>query len=103
MSAIKSIFRAIWARVHIVLAGIAAVARLILLAVESLIGLEGTIRSRLIARLTAPEGQRLAFDFARAFVPNLAIGSKFITAYDNSGTVLVTRFDDVKDVLRRTG
>ena len=101
MSVIKSLFSAIWTRVLVFGAGIAAIIRLIGIAIASLIGVSGTIKSRLIARLTSPEGQRVAFDFARAFVPNLAIRRKFIAAYDNNGTALVTRFDDVRDVLRR--
>jgi cytochrome P450 len=101
MWAIKSFFSAIWTRLLIVAAGIAAIVRLIGIVIASLIGVSGTIRSRLAARLTSPDGQRVAFDVARAFVPNLVIKSKFIAAYENNGTALVTRFDDVKDVLRR--
>jgi cytochrome P450 len=43
------------------------------------------------------------FSVLRALKPNLNIRRELITAYRNSGTVLVTRFDDVEDVLRRDG
>jgi cytochrome P450 len=101
MSAIVSFFRALWTHLKIVLAGLAAVARLVGVGLGSLVGIDSTIGSRLAATFTAPESQRLAFAVARAFVPNLVLKSKFIAAYDNSGTAIVTRFEDVKDVLRR--
>src|SRR6516164_2264175 len=100
MSAIVSFFRALWTHLKIVLAGLAAVARLVGVGLGSLVGIDSTIGSRLAATFTAPESQRLAFAVARAFVPNLVLKSKFIAAYDNSGTAIVTRFEDVKDVLR---
>ncbi len=92
---------AIWTHLVIFALGIAAVARLAGVALGSLVGTEGSFASRLAAKLATSDDQRLAFDVARAFLPNLALRSKFITAYDNEGTVVVTRFDDVKDVLRR--
>jgi cytochrome P450 len=101
MRAIKSLFTAIGTRLVIFAVGIAAIARLTGIATASLFGFKGSIQSRLIARLTSPTGQRVAFDFARAFVPNLTLQRKFVAAYDNTGTAFVTRFDDVKDVLRR--
>lgn len=101
MSAIFAFFSAIWTHLLIIAMSILAIGRLIGLAIAALAGSGGTIRSRLLARLTSPDGLRIAFDFARGFLPNLAVRRKLITAYDNTGTVLVTRFDDVKDVLRR--
>jgi cytochrome P450 len=71
------------------------------MAVSSLFGSSGTIQSRLAASLSAPAGFRLIFCVLRAFVPNLVMRRKLITAYDNGGTAVVTRFDDVKEVLRR--
>jgi cytochrome P450 len=82
-------------------AAFAAIVRLMGLVVTSLFGRAGTIQSRLTTALTAAPGQRLVFSVLRALKPNLNIRRKLITAYRNSGTVLVTRFDDVKDVLRR--
>lgn len=93
--------RATWVRVEIFLSAVAALIQLLLIAAASVLGHEGTVRTRVIARLSAPTALRLLCDVLRAFVPNLALRSKIITSYDNVGTVVVTRFDDVKDVLRR--
>jgi cytochrome P450 len=101
MYLIGSVCSALWTHVVIFGAALAAIVRLVGMAVASLFGRAGTIQSRLTAALTAPRGQRLVFGVLRALKPNLNIRRKLITAYDNSGTVLVTRFDDVKDVLRR--
>lgn len=103
MSAIVSFFVALWTRLLIVGSGLAALARLVGTALSCLSGKDGTFATRLRAKLTTPEDQRLVFAFLRAFIPNLALSAKFITAYENTGTVLVTRFEDVKDVLARDG
>lgn len=103
MSAIISLFIAIWTRLLIVFSGLWAPVGIVWIGIRSLFGSGGTIATRLRANLGGPEGQRLIFSFLRAFIPNLALPVKFITAYENSGTVLVTRFDDVKDVLSRDG
>jgi cytochrome P450 len=100
MNPIGSVCSTLWTRVLIAVAALAAIVRLVGMAIASLFGRSGTIKSRLTAGLTAPRGQRLVFAVLRTFKPNLHI-RKLITTYENSGTVLVTRFDDVKDVLRR--
>jgi cytochrome P450 len=101
MARIAGLFRTLWIRLLIVVLGLAALGRLIGIALASLVGLSGTVASRLAARLTAADGQRIVCDVARAFLPNLVFARKLVAAYDNGGTALVTRFDDVKDVLRR--
>ena len=95
------IIKAIWTHLLILLAGLGAIARLVGLVIGSLFGGGGSLKSRLIARFTSAKGQRLVFDVARAFLPNIAIKHKIITAYDNNGTAFVTRYDDVKEVLGR--
>jgi hypothetical protein len=101
MSLINALFSTIWTRVLMLGAALAAAGRLIGMAVASPFGRGGTAKSRLIANLTAPAGQRVAFDLLRAVLPNLVLRRRFVTAYDNGGTAVVTRFDDVKDVLAR--
>ncbi len=101
MSVIASFFRSAWVHLVIVLSGFAALVRLVGIALGCLVGRGGTIASRLAARLSAPDGQRLAFAAARCFVPNIALRFKLITAYDNTGTTFVTRYEHVKDVLSR--
>jgi cytochrome P450 len=53
------------------------------------------------ATLTSPEGQRRVFAALRAFQPNLVLNRQLVKAYDNTGTVIVARREDVYDVLDR--
>jgi cytochrome P450 len=53
------------------------------------------------AALTTPEGQRQAFAALRAFQPNLVLSQVLVKAYDNTGTVIVSRRQDVREVLER--
>ena len=103
MSAIPSFFIAIWTQVLIFLSGLWAIVRIIGIGIGCLFGSGGTIATRLSAKFGSPAVQRLGFSILRAFIPNLALSTKIISAYDNNGTVFVTRFDDVKDVLSRDG
>jgi cytochrome P450 len=57
----------------------------------------------LLPLLTSSAGQMRAFAALRAFWPNLRLSRRFITAYDNSGTAIVTREADVREVLEREG
>src|SRR4051812_23178974 len=103
MSMFEAAVMAVGVRLMMVGAGLAALGRLVAIAIKSLSGHDGTLQQRLVAGLTSPVGQRLVFDVLRAFLPNLVLKRKFITAYDNGGTALVTRFSDVKEVLARDG
>ncbi len=51
--------------------------------------------------LAGTPGQRLAFGALRAFWPNLVLRRRLITAYENTGTAIVTRHADVTEVLER--
>jgi cytochrome P450 len=51
--------------------------------------------------LATTPAQRLAFAALRAFQPNLVLSRRLITAYDNTGTAIVTRHQDVTEVLER--
>jgi cytochrome P450 len=101
MPAVKSLARTTWVRLTIVLSASAALIKLVFITAAGVAGRGGSVRSRVIARLSGPDVLRLLFEVLRAFVPNLALRRKLVTSYDNVGTVVVTRFDDVKDVLRR--
>lgn len=56
-------------------------------------------KAQLAATLSAPVNQRRVFTLLRTFLPNLVIGKRVITAYDNNGTAVVTRDPDVREVL----
>src|SRR5258707_845243 len=101
MSKVMSLLSLTGTYLRMVLRGVYALLCLSGIAAASLVGRGQTIQSRLIARLASPSGLRLGFDVLRAFVPTLALRRKIVTAYDNTGTAIVARFDDVKDVLHR--
>ncbi len=61
----------------------------------------GGLRANVGAALGDPARQIAALAVLRAFVPNLRLNRKLVAAYDNGGTVIVTRRADVMDVLRR--
>ena len=61
----------------------------------------GGVKARLAAALAAAPAQRSIFSALRAFVPNFSLSRVFVTAYDNTGTAIVTRRTDVLDVLSR--
>lgn len=101
MSRLRAIAVAIWTHLLIFGVGVGAIFRIVGIGLSCLTGASGTIKSRLTSRFTSSDGFRVVFDFARAFLPNLVLTRKFATAYDNNGSTLVTRFDDVKEVLHR--
>jgi cytochrome P450 len=85
-------------RLRMILDGLAAVYQIpaaILMAKGS--GLKAKARSA----GKDPLFQRRALRFFRAFRPNLLLHYKFGSAYPNNGTALVTRHDDVIEVLDR--
>jgi len=53
------------------------------------------------ATLLSPEGQRQVFAVLRALQPNLVLNRQLVKAYDNTGTVIVSRREDVREVLER--
>jgi cytochrome P450 len=101
MGRLRSFVTTLVTKILILADGLRALATLAGYAAESLRGSAGSFTSRLLPRLTTPEGLRAAFAVARAFWPNLGTSRKIITAYANRGTVLLTRFEDVKEMLRR--
>ncbi|MGH6842778.1 MAG: hypothetical protein ACREDV_11945, partial [Methylocella sp.] len=58
-------------------------------------------KAKATAAAQDPLFQRRALRFFRAFLPNLRVRFKLETAYPNSGSALVTRYDDVIEVLDR--
>jgi cytochrome P450 len=59
------------------------------------------LKAKAAAALGEPRVQRLALRTARAFVPNLVLSKQFIAAYPNTGTAIVTRYQDIVEVLDR--
>ena len=94
---------ALLTRLRLLAQGLLALPRLALIVIAAWRNGAGPARDRITAALATSPALRAGFDFARAFWPNPALSRRFITAYANTGTVIVTRYDDVKDVLRRDG
>lgn len=93
MTIIINLVAALLVRAGMIADGLLAVLRLGLTAL--------THRSDLGTALTTPDAQRSVFTVLRAFLPNLVLSKKLITAYDSTGTALVSRFEDVREVLDR--
>ncbi|MEL6475900.1 MAG: cytochrome P450 [Pseudomonadota bacterium] len=102
MSAIAALITAPLMTLQNWLSGLGALLSLIFLALKEYFGKgEGSFTQRLTAKLLAAEGQRTALSVLRAFVPNLVIGKQFVQAYENNGTAVITRREDVLDFLNR--
>lgn len=71
------------------------------LGLSAVSGSGGSVKSRLLDKVKAPQGQRLALAVLRAFLPNLVLSKSLVKAYSNSGTAILTRRDDVLDMLSR--
>lgn len=61
----------------------------------------GPVKARAAALLATPGGQRDLFAALRGFAPALAIRKPLIGAYPNSGTVILSRAADVREMLDR--
>jgi cytochrome P450 len=81
--------------------GVAAFFSLAGLALRALVAGQGPIGQRVLAVLILPSSQIKAFAILRLILPNLVIGKKLISSYDNTGTAIVTRAEDVIEVLDR--
>ena len=102
MSAIASLISAPLATLQNWLIGLGNLLGLLGLGLKELLGGgEGSFKARMLAHLLAPAGQRKALAVLRAFVPNLVLKQKLVHAYDNTGTAVITRREDVLDFLNR--
>jgi cytochrome P450 len=61
----------------------------------------GGLKAKAAIALKDPRVQRISLRLLRAFLPNLVLSKQLITAYPNTGTAIVTRFQDVVEVLDR--
>lgn len=82
------------------LEGLWGIARMIGIGLSVLSG-EGSLKERLLAKLTATPTQRIVLSILRAFLPNISLARVVVKSYENTGTAAVTRRADVIDVLSR--
>lgn len=83
--------------------GLASLFQVASIALAGVFGSRGTAKERIKAALRTPRSQRLVFDVLRAFLPNMVLARQLITSYENKGTAITVRRDDVLDVLSRDG
>lgn len=100
ISLAKNLLVTPWRFIIIRLEGLWSIVRVAGVVLSALIG-KGSLKARLTARFTAAPTQRMVMTILRAFVPNISISRVFVKSYENSGTAVVTRRDDVLDVLSR--
>lgn len=81
--------------------GIADLVALIKLLAGAFPGDQAGRRQRLLGVLATTAGQRALFGVLRVFWANLVLGRRLVAAYDNTGTAIVTRDVDVREVLAR--
>lgn len=82
------------------LEGFWALIQLVGIGLSALTG-QGSLKDRLAAKLTAASTQRLIFSILRAFAPNISLSRVLMKCYENTGTAVVARREDVLDVLAR--
>lgn len=86
-------------RCFVILAGaLASLFRLVGVGLSALRG-EGTLGDRLGTRFGEAVNQRAVFKVLRTFAPNLVLRRRIVQAYENSGTAIITRDKDVREVL----
>ena len=100
MSLAVNLLAAAWARLVLLGQGLGALAALAAELAGALFG-AGALKDRVVKVLVRVEIQRQVFAVLRAFQPNLVLRKTLVTAYANTGTAIVTRAEDVCEVLIR--
>ncbi|BBU60145.1 hypothetical protein MSC49_00800 [Methylosinus sp. C49] len=101
MTLLKNIFATLRAYALTLLDAVVALFSLIAVTARALVAGEGTLKERLVGALTRPSSLIAICAIFRAVAPNLVIGKRLITSYDNNGTAFVLRATDVIEVLDR--
>jgi cytochrome P450 len=98
MSVVINFFTVILLRLRMSVEGVAAVFQV----GAAILSAKGDgLKAKAAAALQEPRVQRLALRPLRAFLPNLVLSNQFVAAYQNTGTAVVTRYEDVVEVLDR--
>ncbi len=100
IEAVQNFFVAIWRTLAVWGQGLWALVKLIGIGLKAVFA-GGGIKTNLADAFAKVSTQRQALSVLRAFVPNLVLKQQFVKAYDNTGTVVVTRHEDCLDVLNR--
>jgi cytochrome P450 len=98
MSTVTNFFTSILVRLQMAIEGVAAVFQV----GAAILSAKGDgLKAKAAAALQDPRTQRRAARPLRAFAPNLVLSKRLIGAYPNTGTAIVTRYQDVVEVLDR--
>src|SRR5271165_832817 len=98
MSALTNLFSVLFLRLRIACEGIAAFFQI----GAAILSANGDgLKAKAAAAIQDPRFQRLALRPLRAFLPTLVLPRPLIGAYPNTGTAIVTRHQDVIEVLDR--
>ncbi|GAB5447546.1 cytochrome P450 [Gymnodinialimonas sp.] len=95
ITAVSNVFIAIYQRLALWGEALAALGYLIFG------GLKAALSGGIGPFFLNPGTQRRAFALLRGFIPNISLSKVIMKCYDNTGTAVVTRRDDVIDVLNR--
>ncbi|WP_022950051.1 cytochrome P450 [Methylohalobius crimeensis] len=100
IDALKNLFVTPMRILLVWLEGFWSILQIVGMGLSALVG-SGSLKERLVSRLTAAPAQRAIFAILRAFLPNLALSRVLVKSYENTGTAVVTRGRDVREVLSR--
>ena len=98
MSDLVNVITSILLRLRMAIEGIAAVFQI----AAAILSAKGDgLKAKAADAFAEPRLQRVALRPLRAFVPNVVLSRRLIAAYPNTGTAIVTRYQDVVEVLDR--
>ena len=98
MSFLTSFVTAIVVRLRMLLDGLVAPFQI----ASAILSASGDgLKAKAATALQDPRVQRIGLRSLRAFLPNLALSKQLVKAYPNTGTAIVTRYQDVVEVLDR--
>jgi hypothetical protein len=101
MAFLTSLFAAVSVRLGMLWAAFAALPMLAGAILPVAFSGPGTLAERLLKTAAATSNQRQVFSFLRLVLPNLVLSAQFVKAYPNTGTAIVSRAEDVIEVLDR--
>ena len=100
IAAITNYFVTIFLVLWVWAEGLWSIVRLVVIGVGALFG-KGGAKAGLAAAFAKVPTQLLVLNVIRAFIPNFALKKQLMKAYDNTGTVIISRYNDCLDVLNR--
>jgi cytochrome P450 len=98
MSDLVNVITSILLRLRMAIEGVAAVFQI----GAAILSAKGDgLKAKAADAFAEPRLQRVALRPLRAFVPNFVLSRQLVAAYPNTGTAIVTRYEDVVEVLDR--